>query len=207
MVFLTILVCLIGAQSLDAEDLELLEENTGTRMDRQRSKHLSRIRRGRASESASPPPRGSGRSFPGALSEDEESNADADLSHIFDDRRRGDDAGLDDMDADDFDDGFIDDDDDEDLDRDMGEEERLQRRKDKRRREREQRSAMKARPELAGIDPAAWDEIFDVFGLGTEYDWALDHEDEPSDTEQAPKEMRYQDVRSDSRFLHSFAES
>ena len=77
----------------------------------------------------------------------------------------------------------------------MGEEEREQRRRDKRRGEQQLRKAMGARPELAGIDPNAWDEIFDVFGLGTEYDWALDHEDEPSDNEEAPKEMRYQDVR------------
>lgn len=89
----------------------------------------------------------------------------------------------------DDDDGFIDDEDEE-LDGDMGEEEREQLRKAKRRDERERRRAMVSLPD--GIDPGAWDEIFDVFGDGTDFDWALDDED--MDIEEAPKEMQYQDV-------------
>lgn len=54
---------------------------------------------------------------------------------------------------------------------------------------------MDARPELAGIDPSAWDEIYDVFGAGDEYDWALDDDEEAlSDHELGQKEMKYEDV-------------
>ena len=77
---------------------------------------------------------------------------------------------------------------------DMGEEERAQRRAEKRGSEAQRRKAMDARPELAGIDAGAWDEIYDVFGAGDEYDWVLDGDDDPSDTEVAQKDMRYQDV-------------
>ena len=177
---------------MDAEDLELVEENTGTRVDRSRTHGLSRLRRGRASASASPPPVTKVR-HP-ELSEDDSNAESADVTKIFDDTGRGARGGPDDIDLDDEDDGFIDDDDDEDLDREMGEEEREERRREKRRDERQRRRAMGARPELAGIDAAAWDEVWDVFGLGTEYDWALDNDEDLSDHERE-KELKYQDVR------------
>jgi hypothetical protein len=101
-------------------------------------------------------------------------------------------GAFDEMDLDD-DEGFIDDDDD-DEDGEMGEEEREQRRREKRRSEKQRRKAMDARPELAGIDSSAWDEIYDVFGNGDDYDWALDDDEEGSDPELTQKEMRYQDV-------------
>ena len=41
----------------------------------------------------------------------------------------------------------------------------------------------------------AWDEIFDVFGDGREYEWALDGDDGMEDHEDVVKpEMKYQDV-------------
>ena len=43
---------------------------------------------------------------------------------------------------------------------------------------------------------SAWDEIYEVFGDGTDYEWALGVEDEEFREEQQPKEMSYQDVRS-----------
>lgn len=179
-----------GGQSLDDDDLELLEENTGTRVSRPRTHHLSRVRRGRGSTSRSPPPAPVSRRL---VVEDVEPGSESDVSvpdvsHIFDDRPR-DNRGLgEDLDMDD-DDGFIDDDDD-DLDGDMGEEEREQLRQEKRRDVRERKRAMVHRPD--GIDAGAWDEIFEVFGDGTDFDWALDDED--MDMEEAPKEMQYQDV-------------
>ena len=42
---------------------------------------------------------------------------------------------------------------------------------------------------------SAWDEIYDVFGDGHDYDWALVEEEELGLEEDVPKgEMRYQDV-------------
>lgn len=43
---------------------------------------------------------------------------------------------------------------------------------------------------------SAWDEIFDVFGDGTDYDWALDDDDvaEKSFLSSNKPEMKYQDV-------------
>ena len=76
----------------------------------------------------------------------------------------------------------------------MGEEECAQRRAEKRGSEAQRWKAMDAHPELAGIDAGAWDEIYDVFGAGDEYDWVLDGDDDPSDTEVARGGMRCQDV-------------
>ncbi|KAG9097196.1 Transcription elongation factor spt6, partial [Ceratobasidium sp. 370] len=173
-------------EDLDEDDLDLMEENTGTRASRSR---LTRLRRGRASSSRSVTPdetrtprarraRGS----------DEESLPDAnDLNRIWEDDRRGRDDENEDLDD------FIEDDLDEEP--GMGEEEREEQRRERRRAEKERRKAMGARPELAGIDAGAWDEIFEVFGDGTDYDWALDDEDLAEEYEPAPKpEMSYQDV-------------
>ena len=42
---------------------------------------------------------------------------------------------------------------------------------------------------------SAWDEIFEVFGDGHDYDWALEgEEDEEYQEAAASKEMNYQDV-------------
>lgn len=178
---------------MEADDLDLVAENTGRKLVSR--PELSRIRRGRASPDGI-------RQRPSMtaadLSDDDEEPQD--IIDIFDDGGRAGRGGLDvdDIDMDDMD-AFIDDDEDDDA-VDMGEEERAQRRAEKRRSEAQRRKAMDARPELAGIDPGAWDEIYDVFGAGDEYDWALDGEDDHSDTELAQKDMRYQDVSFFDRF-------
>ncbi|KAG8895581.1 Transcription elongation factor spt6, partial [Tulasnella sp. 403] len=161
---------------LDEDDLELMEENMGIRAP---GRKLTRLRRGRVgSESASPEPAPSRRA--GRLSDEE--NDINDLQRIFDDERGGDD-----MEVDDYDD-FIDDEGEE---GEMDEEER----KERRRVEREKRRALGARPEMAGIDPGAWDEIFEVFGDGRDYEWALEGEEGAEDIDEPAKpEMKYTDV-------------
>jgi transcription elongation factor SPT6 len=171
-------------EDLDEDDLDLVEENTGTRASRG---HLTRLRRGRASSSRSASPEDTrisrGRRPRGS---DDESLPDAnDIDRIWDDRARDEDDG--DMDD------FIEDDLDEDP--GMGEEEREEQRRERRRVEKERRKAMGARPELAGIDAGAWDEIFEVFGDGTDYDWALDDEDLAEEYEPVSKpDLTYNDV-------------
>ncbi|QRV99986.1 transcription elongation factor SPT6 [Ceratobasidium sp. AG-Ba] len=172
-------------EDLDEDDLDLMEENTGTRASR---RGLTRLRRGRASSSRSASPDDTRKArHRRALGSDDDSLPEAnDLNRIWDDRGRDDEnEDLDD---------FIEDDLDEEP--GMGEEEREEQRRERRRLEKERRKAMGARPELVGIDAGAWDEIFEVFGDGTDYDWALDDEDLMGDEyEQPPKpEMSYQDV-------------
>ncbi|KAG8713489.1 Transcription elongation factor spt6 [Ceratobasidium sp. 423] len=168
---------------LDEDDLDLMEENTGTKAARS---HLTRLRRGRASSSRSPSPDQERISRRRPRGSDDESLPDAnDINRIWDDRGRDEDDG--DMDD------FIEDDLDEDP--GMGEEEREEQRRERRRVEKERRKLMGARPELAGIDAGAWDEIFEVFGDGTDYDWALDDEDLAEEYEPLPKpDMTYADV-------------
>ncbi|KAJ1309768.1 hypothetical protein OPQ81_006534 [Rhizoctonia solani] len=170
-------------EDLDEDDLDLMEENTGTKAARS---HLTRLRRGRASSSRSPSPDETRISRRRPRDSDEESLPDVnDINRIWEDKARDDDDG--DMDD------FIEDDLDEDP--GMGEEEREEQRRERRRVEKERRKAMGARPELAGIDAGAWDEIFEVFGDGTDYDWALDDEDLAEEYEPLPKpEMSYADV-------------
>ncbi|KAG8966029.1 Transcription elongation factor spt6 [Tulasnella sp. 419] len=169
---------------LDEDDLELMEENTGIRTSRQR---LTRLRRGRvASRSASPEDNDYSQRPPREFRRDEDDINE--LQRMFDDDRRE----LDDAD---MDDGFLEDEDDfiddEGEEGEMNEEERRERR----RAEKERRRAMGARPEMAGIDPAAWDEIFEVFGDGRDYEWALDGDEGADDIEELAKpEMKYTDV-------------
>ncbi|KAI0798004.1 transcription elongation factor Spt6 [Abortiporus biennis] len=93
-------------------------------------------------------------------------------------------------------DNFIDYEDEEETGGAMDEEEREERRRERRRREKERRRAMGSRPELAGIDANAWDEIYEVFGDGHDYDWALVEDEETlRDDEYGNKpDMKYQDV-------------
>ena len=41
---------------------------------------------------------------------------------------------------------------------------------------------------------SAWDEIYEVFGDGHEYDWALDEDDAVVVEEQTKPDMKYEDV-------------
>ncbi|EMD38273.1 hypothetical protein CERSUDRAFT_113442 [Gelatoporia subvermispora B] len=180
---------------LEEDDLELLEENTGASFSRNR---LTRLRRARDSESPPAPSRKQRTVI--ESSDDDLDNDDIDLpqiqdiQNIWDDERGAggrdddDDADLDDMD------NFIEYEDEDEGGAGMDEDTREERRRERRRLEKARRKAM-GRPELAGIDATAWDEIHEVFGDGHEYDWALvDDEETAFDEEQAKPDMKYQDV-------------
>ncbi|KAG8886008.1 Transcription elongation factor spt6 [Tulasnella sp. 331] len=163
-------------EDLDEDDLDLMEENMGIRSSRHK---FTRLRRGRAeSDSVSPGPEPTRR---GRMSEDQDDTNE--LNRIFDDDR----MAPDEMDLDDYDD-FIEDDEGEEG--EMNEEER----KERRRAEKAKRRAFGVRPDMAGIDPAAWDEIFDVFGDGRDYEWALEGEDGEDVEDPVKPEMKYTDV-------------
>ncbi|OBZ75792.1 Transcription elongation factor SPT6 [Grifola frondosa] len=158
-------------EGLEEDDLELLEENTGASFSRNR---LTRLRRARDSESP-PAPSTSRRKAVVESSEDDLDNDDLpqvqDIQNIWDDERAA--GGRDDEDDVDMDDmdNFIE------------------------RQQKARRKAMGSRPELAGIDATAWDEIHEVFGDGHEFDWALVEDEEATyDEEQVKPEMKYQDV-------------
>ena len=49
---------------------------------------------------------------------------------------------------------------------------------------------------ISNTPSSAWDEIYEVFGDGHDYDWALEGDDEQTyDEELLKPEMKYQDVR------------
>ncbi|KAI0082636.1 transcription elongation factor SPT6 [Panus rudis PR-1116 ss-1] len=177
---------------LEEDDLELLEENTGASFSR-RKHRLTRLRRGRDSESPQAP--SSSKRHAVVESSDEEDDLDLpkvqDIHNIWDDERRredDEDADMDDMD------NFIEYEEEEEPGA-MDEEAREERRRERKRLEKERRRAMGSRPELTGIDASAWEEIYEVFGDGHDFDWALEGDDElPNDEEQAKPDMRYQDV-------------
>lgn len=110
------------------------------------------------------------------------------LQDMFDDedeRRRSDDES--DMGD------FIEEDEEEEQNRNETEEERRARRREEKRIRREQ---ARARPELAGVNQESWDEIYDVFGDGHDYDWALEGEEGVEEDEDEPKkkDLRLEDV-------------
>ncbi|KAF9564591.1 transcription elongation factor SPT6 [Agrocybe pediades] len=173
-------------ETLEDDDLELLEENTGGAF-----KRKSRLTRLRHRDSESPPAASSSKrravieSSDDDLENDDRQRDVPDIGKIWDDERRGDD---DDDELSDFieysdeDEGMV-----------MNEEARAARKQEKQQ-EQMRRKRARVRPELAGIDANAWDEIHEVFGDGHEYDWALvDDELEPED-EQYKSDMKYQDV-------------
>jgi transcription elongation factor SPT6 len=43
---------------------------------------------------------------------------------------------------------------------------------------------------------SAWDEIFEVFGDGTDYDWALEDDEIPQEEEILKGDLKFADVRS-----------
>ncbi|TFY83720.1 hypothetical protein EWM64_g301 [Hericium alpestre] len=186
----------IEEEGLEEDDLELLEENTGGSFRKQ--SRLTRLRRGRDSES--PPVASSSRRKAVVESSDEgledvddlELPRVRDIHSIWDDERgapgRDEDEDLDDMD------NFIDYDDEEEGAGGMDEEEREERRRERRKLEKERRRALGSRPELTGIDANAWDEIQDVFGDGHDYDWAMVDDEDEFREEQLKPEMNYQDV-------------
>lgn len=180
---------------LDDDDIALLEENTGISRPK-----LTRVRRGRATSPTASPGPAFDRRRRGSVGPSE-------LEHIFDDDVDERDERTDGMevDEDEDEDDFIDDD--ELIDKAAPQEERRKGRK----RPAQGRRALGARPEMAGIDAAyasffafagicltiyrrAWEEIFEVFGDGTDYDWALDGEEGEDVDEPRKPEMKYTDV-------------
>ncbi|KAI0780912.1 transcription elongation factor Spt6 [Trametes elegans] len=180
--------------ALDEDDLELLEENTGASF----SRRLTRIRPGRETESPPAPSSSKARAVVESSDDDDLDNDDfprvQDIHNIWDDERAAAGRDDDDVDMDDMD-NFIEYEDEEEVGGAMDENEREQRRRERRRLEKARRRAFGSRPELAGIDQSAWEEIHEVFGDGHDYDWALvDDEEAAYEEEQAKPEMKYQDV-------------
>ncbi|EPQ58032.1 transcription elongation factor Spt6 [Gloeophyllum trabeum ATCC 11539] len=177
-------------EALEDEDLELLEENTGASF----KNRLTRLRRGRDDESP-PTASSSKRRVVEESSEDDIENDDLELPAIQDIHRIWDEGAREDEDEDMDDmDNFIEYEDDEEGVEMMDEREREEKRRERRRLEKQRRKAL-GRPELAGIDANAWDEIHEVFGDGHDYDWALvDEDDAEYDEEKLKPEMKYQDV-------------
>ncbi|KAF7304824.1 Transcription elongation factor Spt6 [Mycena kentingensis (nom. inval.)] len=163
---------------LEEDDLALLEENTGTSFKKKKNR-LTRLRR----RSESPPVASSSRRQNVVVSSDDDLDNDEprprgqDLQNIWDNNE---DDGQDT-------DDFIDDSDDPDA---MNDKEKEKKRKLQ---VEARRKMARARPELAGIDAAAWHEIFDVFGDGRDYDYALDDDDANEGEYQKP-EAKFGDV-------------
>ncbi|KAI0831325.1 transcription elongation factor Spt6 [Trametes gibbosa] len=178
--------------ALDEDDLELLEENTGASF----SRRLTRIRPGREIESRAP-----SSSKPRAVVESSDEDLDndefprvQDIHNIWDDERMAVGRDDDDVDMDDMD-NFIEYEDEDEASGAMDENEREEKRRERRRLEKARRRAFGSRPELAGIDQGAWEEIHEVFGDGHDYDWALGDDEETNfEEERAKPEMKYQDV-------------
>ncbi|KAH7913720.1 SH2 domain-containing protein [Hygrophoropsis aurantiaca] len=176
-------------EALEEDDLELLEENTGTSF----RNRLTRLRRGR--ESGSPPVASSSKRKPVVESSEDDLDEDdldlpqvQDIQRIWDDERVG--GGRED--EEDLDD-FIDYEDEEEGAGAMDEQEREERRRERKKLERERLKSLGSRP--GGLDKNTWDEIYDIFGDGHEYDWALVGDDDNEfDEEHLKPEMRYQDV-------------
>ncbi|KAL5532712.1 SPT6 [Sanghuangporus sanghuang] len=190
-------------EDLDEEDLELLEENTGGRI---RSRHLTRLRRGRDSDEGEEGSSSRRKAIIESSDDDlDEANVIGaqeilDIQDIWNDER----AGRDDDDEMDMDD-FIDDEEDEEEGAGaMAEEEREERRRERRRLEKERRAALRNRPELTGIDASTWDEIHDVFGDGHDYDWALVDDEEETMAYEVKSEMKYNDVFEPSEIRSKF---
>jgi transcription elongation factor SPT6 len=174
-------------ETLEEDDLDLLEENTGGAF--KRKNRLTRLRHRHDSES--PPAASSSKRHQVIESSDDDLDND-DLPEVPDIGKIWDDGGgvEDDEDMSDF----IDYSDEEEGGVAMNEETREARRQEKRQ-EQIRRKRARVRPELAGIDANAWDELHDAFGDGHEYDWALVGEDDMEYEEEMVKtDMRYQDV-------------
>ncbi|KAJ7063371.1 transcription elongation factor SPT6 [Mycena amicta] len=167
-------------EDLEEDDLALLEENTGTSFKNKKNR-LTRLRRRDGSQS--PPVASSSRRHNLVVSSDDDLDNDEprrtvqDLHSIWENQ---DDDGQDT-------DDFIDDSDDPDA---MNDQERDERRK---RQQQVRRKMARARPELTGIDASSWQEIFDVFGDGRDYDYALD-DDEANEGEYQKPETKFVDV-------------
>lgn len=188
---------------LDEDDLDLIGENTGLRRTKD-ERRLKRLRResaspdGQDAEQAAKKPRDLEHMFDDdddedeiparrrrdAIDDDDEDMPSAAQVLQAASARRG---RRDEIPA--FEDemeDFIDDDESDEMDEDLSEGEREQRKEEKRKQKQAEKEARRARragfgsidPNRAGIDAESWAELNDVFGDGTEYEFALHKDDE-----------------------------
>ncbi|PWN93854.1 hypothetical protein FA10DRAFT_299195 [Acaromyces ingoldii] len=190
-------------EMLDEDDLDLIGENTGLRRNKD-ERRLKRLRResaspdGQDAEQAAKKPRDLEHMFDDdddedeiparrrrdAIDDDDEDMPSAAQVLQAASARRG---RRDEIPA--FEDemeDFIDDDESDEMDEDLSEGEREQRKEEKRKQKQAEKEARRARragfgsidPNRAGIDAESWAELNDVFGDGTEYEFALHKDDE-----------------------------
>jgi len=55
---------------------------------------------------------------------------------------------------------------------------------------------------MSEIHNSAWDEIFEVFGDGTDYDWALDDDEAPQEEELIKGDLKFADVSGPLVFMY-----
>ncbi|CED84385.1 Transcription elongation factor SPT6 [Phaffia rhodozyma] len=165
-----------SADNLSDDDLDLLAENTGSAFPRpsksSKSKPKKLLRRRQS-------PAASEASNSGSASEDMP-NTD-DLARIFEDmprKRREAAAAEEEMDVDEDDDGLGDFIEEDEFDEDGGEAAERARERKKAKKQAMKKGKAGKRGGEGGISKAAWDDIYDIFGNGDEYDWALEGEDE-----------------------------
>lgn len=158
---------------IDEDDLDLIAENTG-KPRRKESSNLRRLHRRSAGTDDEDLD-----ADDNDLINDEKSKRNkgvSDLINMFNDEPR---QNFVDDDYDDDDMGnFIEEDEEESRDVNEGKEARRKRKK-----QRQRKTARGMLSEQAGIDQETMDEVYEVFGDGTDYAWAMDIDDEEADEE------------------------
>ncbi|RCH98761.1 Transcription elongation factor spt6 [Rhizopus azygosporus] len=167
-------------EDLDEEDLELLEENMGIKLNRSTGPKLKRLKRGREELS-----RQESRNVGNIFSDEEQAedqNQRDDYAEDYDDRSRYRRDMYDDMG-----DFIADEDDEDDLNEVLGE------RAEARGYDDERRGRRKANMDMMSILPEGMSEdvlvdMYDIFGDGREYEWALyNDEEEEAEREREPQ--------------------
>ncbi|KAI8357781.1 SH2 domain-containing protein [Blakeslea trispora] len=163
---------------LDEEDLELLEENTGVKINRSTGPKLKRLKRGREEQSYE-----KSKSTGNIFSEEEDEDDEAQAAHTSS-RRHHEDEYAQDYDRtggyrrDAYDDmgDFIADEDEDDLNEVMDERNQARYNEDRSRRGKASKDMMHILP--AGISEDVLVDMYDIFGDGADYEWALYDEEE-----------------------------
>ncbi|RCI04677.1 Transcription elongation factor spt6 [Rhizopus stolonifer] len=164
---------------LDEEDLELLEENTGIKLNRSTGPKLKRLKRGREEQSYEKS-KGTDNIF-----SDEEDNVADEAQEAHAPNRRHDDYAQDYDDRvgyrhrdtyDDMGDFIADEDEEDDLNEVLGERNQARYDEDRGRRGKANKDMMNILP--AGISEDVLVDMYDIFGDGGDYEWALYDEEE-----------------------------
>ncbi|CAK9442323.1 uncharacterized protein LODBEIA_P60660 [Lodderomyces beijingensis] len=159
------------ADALDEDDLELLRENRGEKPSR--SQKFKRLKRRHEPEEAQ-----DGGDF-GAAEENREEHFRKGLHNMFSEDENSEGEDLDDVDGipqDDVDD-FIESEDDSDVDAET----RAEKKREKQRQRQRERKLDTSK--LTDVDRKSLEELFEVFGNGEEYAWALEAQAEAMDDE------------------------